>query len=448
MNSLESSGKESQLDELEEEPTVDEETVEQPSVGRRVFTEKSDPPISTLHERHKTGDLILDPHFQRREVWDDKRASRLVESVLLEVPLPIIYTAEEHSGKEEVIDGQQRLNALFRFLDNELSLKGLKAMQQLNGKCFKDLDKTMQKLVRNCPIRTVSFKKESDQNLRFDIFERLNTGAMPLNDQELRNCVYHGRYNKLLIELSQDHEYQLLMGLKGPEKRMKDVEYALRFSAFYHATYLKYRPSMCRFLNEDMEKYRAISQEDEADLRKAFKTSVSLVRSLLTSNAFKRYYRGDEKKPDGRWEPRKFNASLFDILMSGFASADKNQVMANLDAIREALLVLMTEDEDFIHSIEIGTSAIPEVKCRFDKWRLTLEAMLSETTKQPRCFSRSLKEELYKTSQSCQLCRQMISDVDDAAVDHIEQYWLGGKTIPENARLVHRFCNWKRSKTN
>src|SRR5207249_8282633 len=125
---------------------------------------------------------------------------------------------------------------------------------------------------------------------------------------------------------------------------------------------------------------------------------------------------------------------------------NKNNVMGNLDAIREALIVLMSEDQEFIDSIELSTSSQKAVNKRFDKWRMALEAIMTTTVKQPRCFSRALKEQLYKSNSACGMCGQHIAEVDDAAVDHIEMYWLGGKTIPENARLTHRYCNWARSK--
>jgi hypothetical protein len=354
--------------------------------------------------------------------------------------------AESKDGTREVIDGQQRLNALFRFLDNDLSLGGLKARPDLNKKHFKDLDKATQRLVRGFALRTVVFKKESDENLRFEIFEWLNTGAIPLNDQELRNCIYRGSYNDLLIKLSADPDFMALMGFTGPEKRFRDVEYVLRFGALFHATYLRFKPSMARFLTEDMAEYQSISPQKAAGLQGAFKNSVALVRSLLGKNAFKRFYKGDSKNPSGHWEPKQFNASLYDVLMNQFATANKNNVMANLDAIREALIVLMTQDQEFIDSIELSTSSQRAVKTRFDKWRMALEAILATTVKQPRCFSRTLKEELYKSNSTCEICGQHIAEVDDAAVDHIEMYWLGGKTIPENARLTHRYCNWARSK--
>lgn len=413
---------------------------------RRIFTDKLDPKIVGLYHDWKQGDLILDPTFQRRKVWDEARSSRLIESVLLEVPLPVFYFAENDDGKQEVIDGQQRLNAFFGFLDNAYSLTGLKELRALNGQHFRDLDGNHQRQVRNYPVRTVVFKKESDEALRFQIFERLNTGAMPLNSQELRNCVYRGPYNDLMHELSRDREYMGIMGFKGPEKRMKDVEYVLRFCAFYHACYLNYKPSMERFLNDEMKKHQDLTSEDGEQLRVAFKNAVALVRSLLGKNAFKRYYRGDAKCPSGQWEPKKFNASLYDILMWSMAREDKNQVMARLDTIREALIMLMTNDQEFIDSIELSTSSLKTVTTRFDKWRMALEAILASNPRQPRCFSRLLKESLYRADPTCKICQQHIADLDDAAVDHVRMYWLGGETIPENARLTHRYCNWSRPK--
>lgn len=413
--------------------------------GRRIYTESSDPTIKGLYDRYKEGDLTLQPDFQRYFVWDTAKSSRLIESVLLDVPLPIVYLAEEEDGRETVIDGQQRLTSFVRFLDGESSLSGLQVRRDLNSKHFADLDKQLQKKIRNAAIRTITVKKESDKDLRFEIFERLNTGSVALNDQELRNCIYRGPYNELVRDLASDPDYMFLLGIDKPERRMRDVELVLRFAAFFHATYLGYRPPIRRFLNHDMDRFQDISVTDAENLRRAFKKSVQLIRSLLGVNAFKRFYRGSESNPNGFWEPKRFNTSLYDILMWGFAEYDKNQVYAQLDAVREALLALMTDDQEFIDSIELSTSSMRMVRVRFDKWRKTLEAVIGSPRTEPRCFSRTLKEELFAQDPTCALCGHRINDIDDAAVDHIEQYWMGGKTIPENARLTHRFCNMSRS---
>lgn len=438
------------LEDLEEDEAaaIDEVPPEPESaiVTRRIFTDKLDPKVSDLHQDWKAGDLVPDPTFQRRKVWDDARSSRLIESALLEVPLPVFYLAENIDGTQEVIDGQQRLNAFFRFMDNAYPLTGLKELPSLNGQHFQKLGRAQQRQVRNYPVRTVVFKKESDESLRFQIFERLNTGAMPLNAQELRNCIYRGPYNDLLHDLSHDSDYMAVMGFKGPEKRMRDVEHVLRFAAFHHSSYLNYKPSMETFMNEDMKKHQEISTAEAEKLRGAFKNGVTLVRSLLGKNAFKRYRRGDAKSPEGRWEPKKFNASLYDILMWSMARSDKNQIMACLDTIEEALIMLMTQDQDFIDSIELSTSSLKAVTTRFDKWRMSLDSILASNPKQSRCFSRELKERLYEANATCSLCRQHIAELDDAAVDHIKMYWLGGETIEPNARLTHRYCNWARSR--
>ena len=441
-----------ELNELEFEQPLEEEieSIEVSSTKRKVYTEQGDPEIDSLYRKYKDGDLIIQPDFQRHFVWDAKKSSRLIESALLDIPLPVIYLSEEKDGKEYVIDGQQRLTAFFSFIDGrfpdgiDFKLTGLKVFTELNRKSFKEIDRKLQNKIRYCKIRTITFRRESEADLKFEIFERLNTGAVSLNDQELRNCIYRGLYNKLLKELSKDTDFMYLLGLKKPDKRMKDIELVLRFAAFYHFTYLKYKPPMRKFLNNDMEKYQDISEVDAIELKNAFKNAVTIIKSLLDNHAFKRFYKGDEKNRNGYWEPKKFNASLYDILMYSFAREDKNKVYQNLDSIREALIYLMTNDQDFIDAIELSTSSVEAVTKRFDKWRLTLQDIIGIAKKEPRCFSLKLKEELYKNDSTCAICGQKIQDIDDAAIDHIKQYWAGGKTIPENARLTHRYCNWAR----
>ena len=420
---------------------------------RKVFADPGDPEIDSLYNKSKRGKLVLQPDFQRQFVWDTKTSSRLIESVLLDIPIPTIYLSEEQDSKEYVIDGQQRLTTFFSYIDGsfpdgrEFKLIGLKSsFSQWNKKSYKELPDELQDKIKYYKIRTITFRKESDKDIKFDIFERLNSGSVSLNDQELRNCIYRGRYNILLKDLSEDPDFMYVLGLKKPDNRMRDIELALRFAAFYHSTYLNYKPTMRLFLNNDMERYQNISDSDMKDLKNAFKNTVMIIRSLFDDHAFKRFYAGDENNRNGHWEPKKFNASLYDVLMYQFAKEDKNKVQQNLDSIQEALIDLMTTDKEFIDSIELSTSSIQAVTKRFDKWRLTLQTILGIASKEPRCFSMKIKQELYDKdpNHTCAICGQRIQAIDDAAVDHIEQYWMGGKTIPENARLSHRFCNWSR----
>lgn len=421
---------------------------------RRILTNLSDPEIRSLHDKWIRGKLILQPDFQRQYVWDSKKASKLIESALLSIPLPTLYFAEESNGQQLVIDGQQRLTAFFSYLDGKFpdgkafKLTGLMAFPELNRKAFSDLDEETQDKIQDFTVRTITFLKGSDADLKFEIFERLNTGSVPLNEMEIRNCTYRGPYMDLLKELASDPDYLKLIGMNGPDKRMKDVELVLRFAAFYHGTYLKYKPSMKQFFNGDMENYQNISEKEAKELREAFKRAVAIVNSLFGENAFKRYYAGTSDDPNGKWEQKKFNASLYDVYMGIFCDKDKNQVYQALDVLREGIIDLFVSDSEFIDAILIGTSNQEKVRTRFDIMRKTVEDILSKYHKQPRCFSLELKEQLFNENPTCTICGQRILNIDDAAVDHIKQYWTGGKTIPENARLTHRYCNMARARND
>ena len=444
------------LSELEFDEPLEEDidTLDLPIGRRSVYTDPADAEIDSLFNKFKRGKLIVQPDFQRGYVWDPKRASRLIESAFLNIPIPIVYISEEPNNIEYVIDGQQRLTSFFSFIDghfpdgNDFKLNGLQVYSELNGKKFSDLDDSLQDAVRYCKLRTVTFKRGSDENLKFEIFERLNTGSVPLNDQELRNCIYRGKFNSLIHDLSRDPDFQYILDLSSPDKRMKDVELVLRFCAFYNATYLNYKPPMKTFLNKEALTRRNLSDDDERAIRAAFKNACQIIRSMLGKNAFKRFYRGNDRNRNGYWESKKFNASLYDVLMYTFAREDKNTIYQKLDSIREALINVMTENEEFIQSIELSTSSLQAVTKRFDIWRAALGNIVGIGSRESRCFTRELKETLFSQDHSCAICEQRIDHVDDAAVDHIEQYWTGGRTIPDNARLTHRYCNWARPRND
>lgn len=431
-----------------DEGTQDEVLI--PHKDTRIFTASGDPEIESLYNKQKRGKLILQPDFQRQYVWDSTKASRLIESAILQIPLPIIYLSEEKDGKEYVIDGQQRLTSFFSFIDGAFpdgkafKLSGLNVFSELNGKRFSELETELQDKIRYYQIRTITFQKDSSEDLKFEIFERLNTGSVQLNDQELRNCLYRGAFNVALKEMAAEPDFMYICGLKAPDKRMKDKELVLRFCAFHHKTYLNYKAPIRNFLNLEAQEKRNISDKELAELKAAFKNSCQIIKSIFDTTAFKRFYKGKDGQPNGFWEPKKFNTSLYDILMYSFAREDKNKVFQNLDSIKEALITLMTDDQEFIDSIELSTSSVQAVTTRFDKWREALKGILGVNQKEPRCFSYKLKEEMMSTDPTCAICNQRISSIDDAAIDHVKQYWMGGKTIPENARLTHRYCNCAR----
>jgi len=426
------------------EDTENEQAVEIPIDQKKVIWQPKDFSIRELYMMFKEGDLDPRPKFQRYFVWDDKKSSRLIESILLEVPIPNIYLAEDENGKYSVIDGQQRLTSFINFVDGQLTLKGLAVLSDLNGKKFNVLDSESKSKYQKSTIHTILIKKESQKDIRFEIFERLNTGSVKLNDQELRNCMFRGSYNDFLNELSHDNDFLELMGLKEPHDRMLDRELILRFFSIFHKTYLRYEQPMKIFLNDEMRERMNLSDSEKAELKNTFKKSVELTRLIFGKNAFKRFIAGNEKDPNGTWEGRRINKALFDVVMYGFTDYEKHQIVPKIDAIREEMIWLMTHDQGFIDAIMISTNDKSKVLERFEKWMKSLRDIVGYPVKEPRAFSSAIKKGLYDSNNVCRICEQEIRFIDDSEVDHVDFYWRGGKTIPANARLVHRFCNRQR----
>jgi hypothetical protein len=362
-----------------------------------------------------------------------------VESVLLDLPLPVVYLAEEPNGRELVVDGQQRLTALLTFLEDKWPLAGLRLHSGLNGKYFRDLDRLTRLKLRRASLRVTTILKDSDNELKFEIFERLNTGSVALNDQELRNCIYRGGYNVLLRKMAADTDFMALLGLTEPERRMRDVELVLRFAAFFHAENFAYQAPLRTFLSEEMARYQHIDHSDAVHLWHAFRNSVQLVRDMLGPQALRRFRRGGPADPNGAWEDR-FNAALYEVLMCGFTLYPRHQSQPHLATLREALLWLMTEDEEFIAALEGATSAPWAVEARFGKWLEVMKTVVG--TGRPTSSVRARKQEILSQQNECFICGQPVAALDDATIIGLSRFLPEEYELSQQLRLAHRFCKW------
>ncbi len=402
--------------------------------------------------------LDLRPDFQRGYVWDPRMAGKLIESILLDIPIPIIYTAEDPNrpGKELVIDGQQRLTAIFSFIKGTFpdgkkfklpSKKTMKFYPELANQSFEEIEKEKPGFLKenflNRKLRVVKILKKSDEDAKFMVFERLNTGARQLSDQELRNCIYHGKYNNFIKKLAQNDDFRFCLGIGKEEKRMTDSELVLRFLAFHHTNFIDYEAPIKKFLNDDMKSNAKISDEELIKLEELFKKCISLCRTIWGKKAFRRFSVGDDETKEGHFET-KLNKALYEILMWGFTKYDKNQVMKYQDAIFEELINLQINDKKFFNSIYAATNKLESIQYRFKVWWESLQKIMGTAKTEKRCFSFNIKKELFDKNPVCKKCGSRINDIDDAAVDHVKHYWRGGETIPENARLLHRYCNIER----
>lgn len=287
------------------------------SKERKVIIQPYDYAVRTLMDMISEGDLILDPDYQREYRWEDEKASRFIESIILNIPVPVVYLAEEDSGVFSVIDGQQRLTSLFRFVrsaelnsvfpDRELEplvLENLKVRSDLNGKTYQELDTADRSALAKRPIRCISVLSESDPTLKFEVFERLNTGSASLTEQEVRNCMYRGGLNELIKELAAYPKFQELISLpERYKKTMKAEELVLRYLAYRDFNEsVNYSGSYNEYLNHYMIENSAISNARQESIKRIFFSTVDTIYQYIKpGRAFRR--------PDDRYEVSSYSAA-------------------------------------------------------------------------------------------------------------------------------------------
>ena len=413
---------------------------------RKIIWQAKDFSIREFLTMKIEGDLTLQPQYQRNFVATDLIASRLIESILLDVPIPVVYFAEEQDGKYSVIDGQQRLTSFLSYLEGQFpdnrafKLSGLKVLPELNRKLFVDLDSELQKKIKNTTIHSIIIKKESNPDIKFEIFERLNTGSTKLNEDEIRNTVYRGSYIDLLTDLSDNSVFHSLVKKDNFKKRMIYRGMILRFFALSEKSYLNYKASMKQFSNKELRDNRNISADKVKEYKNRFEHCLDLVKIVFGENAFRRYIPGNEDE-QGKWASTQINMALYDIQMVGFVNYTKNEILSKADAIREELLTLMTTNLTFQNLIGYKTSNTDNVKKRFRIYMDMLERVIGDNSYSQRIFPLSVKEELFKENPKCAISGQKILAIEDSEVDHIIPYSKGGKTEKSNAQLVLRYFN-------
>ena len=400
-------------------------------------------PITALTGMLDRGQLDLQPQFQRQYVWAlrPELPSRLIESLLLKIPIPPIYFGNVPGGRLEVIDGQQRLTTLVKFVRNEFALCKLQRMSSLNGKYFKDLTVEQQEKILREPIRSIEIDAAGNTELRYEVFERLNRGSMALNEQELRNCVYRGQFNQLLAELEKDLTWRKMKG--GPiEPRFKEREVILRFFAFANRL-PQYTGNLKSFLNEYMRQY---APREEAALKAhaaLFRQTMQNIYAVFGTHSA-RLYEINQRTNNGDWDS-KFSVTALDIQAAALMNRPAAKVQLAAEQIRELFLFTMLTDAEMQDAISRRTGSTVQTKIRFTKFKTLVDALVDGVLAEPRFFDLQFRKELWNKAHVCQLCKNEIHSFEDCTVDHIMPYSKKGKTVPANAQLAHRGCNARKN---
>ncbi|MBX2989505.1 MAG: hypothetical protein KF802_16570, partial [Bdellovibrionaceae bacterium] len=282
---------------------------------------------------------------------------------------------------------------------------------------------------------------------QFIVFERLNTGGVKLNDMEIRNCLFRGTLNDLVKELAKTSDFKKAVGQTDLSKRMQDRNLVLRFLAFYERTYHKCQYGLKRFLNEFLDAYKDARAEKIEEYRKVFNHSMKACVTVFGDDGFRLKQETVRRSSmsGGAWASR-INTAIFQVVSTSFVQYDLGRITRAADAIYEEYLDMINTDVQWVDRVRRASFEASRLEYAFRIWNDRLKSVLLpfDSNDGQRVFSRRLKKEMFDTNPTCSLCDQQISLIDDAILDHDHRYWVGGKTIPENAQLAHRLCNLKK----
>lgn len=414
---------------------MNEELVEE---TKRVYTDKKDFTLSNIREMFDEGDIIPQPDYQRDYVMDQKQASKLVESILIGIPIPTVYLCEELDNTYSIIDGQQRMTSFVKYLKNEFALKGLEELTDLNGKKFSELDKNYQRNIKSSTLSSIILLKES-QELKYEIFARLNQGAVKLKPQELRNCIYRGTFNNLIEEIANNNKYLPELFIEK-NKRKNYQEYVLRFFALRN--FNDYSSSMTKTMNDFMVTHQDDNEKSIEESKKLFNSTIDIVKQVMGESAFCGL---DREKGI---ITNKFSGSVYDSIIIPFSMFDSHDLMQHADDIRSQINDIKLHNAQYQDYTYAATGSRNRVIGRI----MMVYNLIAEIIGKPsngdvqRIYSYDDKESLWHEGYVCSYCGQKILDISDAEVDHILPFSKGGNTTIENAQLLHRHCN--REKNN
>ncbi len=326
----------------------------------RIAKEQSS--IFEILRREERGDLVLAPDFQRENVWDKKHKSELIESILMGIPIPLIYLFENEDGIRQIIDGKQRITSLKGFLNNEFALSSLSMLPHLKGLKFKEISPLLQAKIEDYQLHSYVIQPPTPESVKFNIFERVNRGGVNLNKQEMRHALYQGKATKLIEDLAESPDFKSATGGGVKSNRMRDRYLVLRFVAFYLLTTnqllnIQYKSDVDSFLASVMKFLN--TRADDALIEHA--KSVCLlgmknVYQVLGNDAFR-------FTPKNGGNRRPVNMGLFEMIVFAFCYVEPSKLaFEEAQELVEEYKVKVDEDELFSGSIDTSE----HVKIRFD----------------------------------------------------------------------------------
>lgn len=344
---------------------------------RTVRTQTIEYDLETLVKRIDKKILRLNPEYQRKHRWDGATSSRLIESLILNIPIPYIYLSLDHDVDQEiddgvsrysVIDGQQRITAIYRFLKNKLKLEGLEVLSELNGSTYRDLPPFLERRLEDRTVKCLRIDSTLDTQVKYDIFERLNSGSVELSPQELRNATCRGPFNDLVKRLAKNKSFMDLAQLKEKSKRvekMEDEELVLRFFALsYKEGFKDYKGGFKAFLTQKMTDFNKLDDSELNKMEKNFKKTIEIIENGESPIPFAKYR---YSKETGLKKMSPFNAAVFDSVVV--------PISLNVKTLKfdQSKFVKIFKQEDYFNSVEGSVNDVTKLTKRIELSTKVLE---------------------------------------------------------------------------
>lgn len=315
--------------------------------------------------RVETESIRLQTQFKRYYKWDNEKKSKLIESIILNIPIQPIYLSEESDHTYEVLDGQQRIITILEFINNKFKLKNI-ALNMPNL-LFIDLDRSTQRKIQDYTLTVFIIGKDTDKSMKYQIFERINTGTTKLNSQEMRSYLYRDNGIPFINQLAEEEEFKNIIKYKNVNTNsMQDQELVLRFMSFYYKGYEAYNGNLKRFLNDTLENYDKYRNR-EKEFRTIFIDTMRNIYYVFGDRAFLIKSKS------------KINIALFEILTYSFSKGFISDVEKSKDLIKWELYNLIEENQEFKEAVS-GASTTTKSKTlkRFRIWEDRLRRIREE----------------------------------------------------------------------
>lgn len=372
------------IDYLKEENQVEKEdegvvTITTPFNPNMIKIRRDPFTISELVDKMEHKEIRFDTPFQRRpDLWDEVKQSRLIESLLLKLPLPAFYFDETDTDEEaevwNVIDGLQRCSVFRNFIvDKTMRLQNLEFLSKdYDGKSFDELPRIMQRRITQTPITMYLIEKGTPEEVKFNIFKRINTGGLTLTPQEIRHAMNQGIAAETVADMAKEPAFTNVTCHIIKPDRMEDRDFVTRFVAFYLQDYHNYEPDMDGFMTRGMALIKKQTQEERLLMRQLFVKAMKAASSIFGNDAFRKRREANDRR-------RPINKALFETLSVWLAkcSDQERERLVEKKNIVKRLFIELNNDDKFFYALSSGTGQKDSVNYRHRKIRELIQSSLN-----------------------------------------------------------------------